>query len=107
MAMVIEAITQNFEDNGGEAHGILCYEIEDLTFEKALVIPQDDRGVETFLTLTPVFHGKARDGISRSDFIVSSISNVDGLDTSTNHSFGQVNIVHSPQGIANILYIAS
>ena len=102
MAMAIEAITQNFEDNGGEAHGIQCYEVEDLTFEKALVIPRDDHGVEVFLALTPVFHANAVDGINRFDFIVSSISSVNGLDTSTNHSFGQVTIVYSTQGIADI-----
>ena len=107
MAMVIEAITQNFEDGGSEAHDILCYEIEDLTFEKALVIPRDDHGVETFLTLTPVFHTNAVDGITRFDFIVSSISNVNGLDTSTNHSFGQIIVICSTQGISNILCVTS
>ena len=92
--MALEAVTQRSTDERGVERDFECYELEDITFAKPLVVPEDDRGVETFFTLSPTSIRASNDDVGRYDFVISSISNIDGVDYSTNHSFGCVNIVY-------------
>lgn len=49
-SMAMEAITQLNEDSPNPAH-IYCYSLRDVSIKAALVIPDDDNGIETLFSL--------------------------------------------------------
>ena len=48
LAMALEAAT-----DGHTAGDIECYEVRDISFSKALIVLEDDHGIETLFTLRP------------------------------------------------------
>ncbi|TGO27521.1 hypothetical protein BPAE_0041g00680 [Botrytis paeoniae] len=50
LAMAIEAATQAVEVNGGFEEEISSYEVQDVSLQKALVIPEEDGGIEILFT---------------------------------------------------------
>jgi len=90
--MAIEAITQKSENQCDSGHSIESYELEDISFAMPLIIPEDERGVETFLTLSPASLRATNDKEDQEAFVVSSISRIGANDHSTNHCFGHIRI---------------
>lgn len=100
MAMAVEAITQVHElatDHG--AHSVIeSYILRDVSFEKALVTPDTDDGVEVIFNLRPSPRGS---GSEWHDFGVSSISTeIDdqGKPVVLQHMAGSIRIVTSQPG---------
>ena len=68
MAMAIDAMCQK-ADPSQEVSG---YELRDVLFVKALIVPEDDDGVETMLTLRPSPNGSGTDAAVWQEFRVYS-----------------------------------
>lgn len=71
-SMAIEAITQINEDSAAPVE-VTGYTLRDVSIKAALVIPEDDDGIETLFTLQPSVYTDAA-GLTWWDFNVSSCS---------------------------------
>lgn len=63
-----------------------------------MYVPEDDLGVETFFTLCPVSSDTSHNTMAYYNFTISSVSVLDGVEYSTNHSSGSVKVVYTPTG---------
>lgn len=62
--MALEAVIQRSADKFGVERDTECYELEEITFDKPLIVLEDDRGVETFFTLCPTSIHASNDDVS-------------------------------------------
>ena len=85
VSMVIEGITQVFQAN---SQSILDYHLRDIDFAKALIIPDNDEGVELQLTLRQC-DAKALGTKGWHDFQICSVS---GDNTWTEHCKGMISV---------------
>ena len=90
--MAIEAASQDHEYQDHDFHLIKHFVLEGLTLEAALVIPSDDSGVETLLTLYPAKPNNGRDTNSSYAFLVASISRTIGQERCLEHARGQITV---------------
>ncbi|KAI0817576.1 hypothetical protein GGR55DRAFT_673409 [Xylaria sp. FL0064] len=92
LSMVLEAATQVAETKGLSASDIEYFDIRNVSLSKALIVPEDDFGIETLFTLRPA----SLNTISRHkwlfDFALTTVSSDDGVDIFTEHCRGQVEI---------------
>jgi hypothetical protein len=90
--MVFEAATQMVETAGLEAGTVESYDIRNVSLSRALMVPEDDFGIETLLTLrqTPLNATSRHQWLF--DFVLTSVANEEGVDTFTEHCRGQVAI---------------
>ncbi|KAH8198332.1 hypothetical protein TruAng_007487 [Truncatella angustata] len=92
LAMVLEASTQVVETEGLKASDVEYYDIRNVSLSKALIVPEDDFGIETLFSLRPT----SLNAVSRHqwlfDFVLTTVSNNQGVDTFTEHCRGQVEI---------------
>ena len=89
--MATEALNQHLRETHPEPPGIESFEFEEVFFDRILVVPDHDRGVETFLTLTQ------RDLRTNSSaclyqFHIDSISTTEDRKNQTTHVTGLVKI---------------
>lgn len=89
---------QVYEDNGGAMDEVEGYDLRDMTIDKALVVPQDDRGVEMFLAIVSTYPQALNDETAGYRFLISSVSSQNNVNRSTNHSSGYVSVVLKNQG---------
>lgn len=92
LSLVLEAATQVVETEGRDASDVEYYDIRDVSLSTALIVPEDDFGIETLFTLRPA----SLNAISRHqwifDFVLTTVSNDEGVDTFIEHCRGQVEI---------------
>lgn len=90
--MVLEAATQVVELEGYNATDVEYYDIRDVSLSKALIVPDDDRGIETLFALRPA----SLNTVSRHrwlfEFVLTSVSSEEGNDTFSEHCRGLVEI---------------
>ncbi|KAL8669472.1 MAG: hypothetical protein Q9168_005934, partial [Polycauliona sp. 1 TL-2023] len=93
LAVALEAATQTMELNGYQASEIQSYEFQDVSLQSALIIPEDDMGVETLFSLRLAgLNNTTRHG-SRYDFLLSSVVTEDEEDRFVDHCRGTVSVV--------------
>ncbi|KAF2973192.1 hypothetical protein GQX73_g454 [Xylaria multiplex] len=92
LAMVLEAATQLVELDGRESSSVEYYDIRNVDLSKALIVPEDDFGIETLLTLRPTSLNASSRHRWLLDFALTSVANEEGVDTFTEHCRGQVEI---------------
>lgn len=82
----MESITQvtDYAANAPEIHG---YVLHDVSINKALVIPDDDDGIEVMLVMQFSIHSESTDGKKWWDFHVSFI---DSTSTQKDHMTGSI-----------------
>lgn len=90
--MVLEAATQLVELEGLEAGSIECYDIQNVSLSRALMIPEDDFGIETLLTLRPASINATSRHKWLFDFVLTSVATENDVDTFTEHCRGQVQV---------------
>ncbi|KAI0508959.1 hypothetical protein F5B22DRAFT_658737 [Xylaria bambusicola] len=92
ISMVLEAATQIVEAEGLLASDVEYYDVQDVSLSTALIVPEDDFGVETLLTLRPT----SLNSVSRHkwlhDFTLTSVVNEEGVDIFVEHCRGRVEI---------------
>jgi len=90
--MVLEAATQVVETEGLHTSNIEYYDIRNVSLSKALIVPEDDFGIETLFTLRPA----SLNTVSRHkwlfDFVLTTVSSDSGVDVFTEHCRGQVEV---------------
>lgn len=90
--MAIEAITQMWELDGGEAQRVEAFELHDITLITALVIPEDDHGVEVLLNLYPQSLKKGSDPKFQYRFLITSVVDSGGESLFVEHVNGQIGL---------------
>lgn len=98
LSMAIEAATQEVEDNDIRLDKIKSYELHDVAFLAALVVPEDDRGVEIILTLCPVHLNNSSNYKNQYTFVISSITMSDDGEQSLEHSRGRISVIIDDTG---------
>ncbi|KAI4212601.1 MAG: hypothetical protein LQ351_004673 [Letrouitia transgressa] len=93
LALALEAATQVIETEDHHLSEIESYEVRDVSLSKALIIPEDDIGIETLFTLRPA----ALNAVSRHqwvfEFLLTSVSTTEeGHDTFTEHCRGFIEV---------------
>lgn len=92
LSMVLEAATQVVETEGLDASNVEYYDIRNVSLSKALMVPEDDFGVETLFALRPA----SLNAVSRHqwlfEFVLTTVANDEGVDTFVEHCRGQVEI---------------
>ncbi|KAF5869444.1 putative polyketide synthase protein [Botrytis fragariae] len=96
LAMAIEAATQAVEVNGGFEEEISSYEIQDVSLQKALMIPEEDGGIEILFTLRKASLNTNSDYESRFEFLLTSVDSVNGEDNFVEHCRGTVHVNFKP-----------
>jgi hypothetical protein len=90
--MVLEAATQVVETEGFHTSDIEYYDIRNVSLSKALIVPEDDFGIESLFALRPA----SLNTVSRHkwlfDFVLTTISSDGGVDVFTEHCRGQVEV---------------
>lgn len=90
--MIYEAATQIVEARGRSEADVEYYDIQDVSLSTALIVPEDDFGIETLFTLRPA----ALNATSRHqwlfEFTLTSVANEEGVDTFVEHCRGRVEV---------------
>ena len=90
--MILEASTQVAETNGFDASDVEYYDIRNISLFKALIIPEDDFGIETLFTVRPTLLNATARHQWLFDFVLTTVSNEEGVDQFIEHCRGQVEI---------------
>ncbi|PQE21953.1 polyketide synthase protein [Rutstroemia sp. NJR-2017a WRK4] len=96
LSMAIEAATQAVEVYGSLESDIQSYEIRDVSLQKALVIPEEDRGIEILFTLRKATLNTNSDYESRFNFVLTSVNNLNGEDSFVEHCRGTIDVNFTP-----------
>ncbi|KAI0401422.1 hypothetical protein F4802DRAFT_601014 [Xylaria palmicola] len=94
LSMVLEAATQFVEIEGLSASDIEYFDIRNVSLSKALIVPEDDFGIETLFTLRPATLNAVARHRRLFDFVLTTVSNENGVDIFTEHCRGQVEVGH-------------
>ncbi|KAM7205885.1 hypothetical protein V8F33_000715 [Rhypophila sp. PSN 637] len=89
LGMAAEAALQTAELNGLGLSSIKCFSFEDVVLTAALLVPDDDRGVELLTSLKPEA-GPISGNETQWSFTVTSVMNADGQDVFTEHCHGKI-----------------
>ncbi len=96
--MVLEAATQVVEAEGYKATEVEYYDIRDVSLSKVLIVPEDDRGIETLFTLRPA----SLNTVSRYqwlfEFVLTSVSTEEGQEIFSEHHRGLVEVSFEKYG---------
>ncbi|ORY63304.1 uncharacterized protein BCR38DRAFT_475285 [Pseudomassariella vexata] len=92
LSMVVEAATQVVEVEGLQASSIEFYDIRNVSLFRALMIPEDDMGIETLFTFRPSSLNSVSSHQWVFDFVLTSVANEEGQDTFVEHCRGQVEV---------------
>lgn len=96
--MAIEAITQMWELDHGEVQQIEVFELQNTTLTTALLIPEDDHGVEVLLNLHPLSLDKRNDAHHSYRFLVTSVVNSGDESLFIDHAHGQISVATKDAG---------
>ena len=91
--MALEAATQAIEVGGKEEKDIQNYHIRDVNLQNALIVPQDDHGIEILFTMHPTSLNNTTRHDSRFEFLLTSVINEDGEDSFIEHCRGIIDVV--------------
>ncbi|KAI1858549.1 uncharacterized protein JN550_012596 [Neoarthrinium moseri] len=92
LSMALEAATQIAELGGLKVSDVEYYDIQNVSLSKALIVPEDDLGIETLFTLRPTPLNKTTRHVWLFDFVLTSVSNEFGVDNFVEHCRGQVEV---------------
>ena len=98
LAIAVEAALQAAEVHAIDISLIQSFEFQDVLLSAALLIPDDDRGLELLTSLRPE-PGNATSNGAQWSFTVTSVMNADGDDVFTEHCHGKVAYSFESQGI--------
>ncbi len=93
--MVLEAATQVFEADNRGVQVIKSFTLHDVALQAALVVPEDDQGVEVLLTLQPVALNITSNYEHMYEFCITSVTSSNRQepeDRFIEHSRGRVRI---------------
>ncbi|KAK3945065.1 hypothetical protein QBC46DRAFT_455714 [Diplogelasinospora grovesii] len=91
LAMAVEAALQAAEVHALDISSIKSFEFQDVLLSAALLVPDDDRGVELLTSLWPEpGNGYTTSNGAQWTFTVTSVMNADGDDVFTEHCHGKV-----------------
>ena len=96
--MAIEAMTQMWELDGHEFQQIEAFELQNVNLAAALLVPEDDRGIEVLLNLHP--QSLANKGETRPccRFLVTSVVDAGGENAFIEHAHGQISLASKDTG---------
>jgi hypothetical protein len=87
------------EIEGHKAGDVEYFDIRDMSLSKALIVPEDDRGIETLFAVRPA----SLNTISRQqwlfEFVLTSVSTGDEQDTFSEHCRGLVEVNFEKYGL--------
>ena len=98
LAIAVEAALQAAEVHAIDISLIHSFEFQDVLLSAALLIPDDDRGLELLTSLRSE-PGNATSNGAQWSFTVTSVMNADGDDVFTEHCHGMVAYSFESQGI--------
>ncbi len=96
LAVALEAVMQAMEVNGHQASDIQSYEFQDVSLQSALIVPENDLGVETLFSLRPASLNNTTRHESRYDFLLSSVVTEDEDDRCVDHCRGTISVFLEP-----------
>lgn len=98
ISLALEAASQLVERDGLSTNSVEYYNIRNVSLSKALIIPEDDFGVETLFTLRPATLNDVSRHQWTFDFVLTSIATEDGSDTFVEHCRGQIEVEFEKYG---------
>lgn len=105
--MVVEAVTQTLENKGLNVLDVKSFNFNQIHLKRALVIPDDSRGVEVITSLRPSdFDGNLYHAASY-DFSVTSVSAAGDGDAFTEHARGKIEFSFETKGDLSKIFIVS
>lgn len=97
LAMAVEAALQAAEVHAVDISSIQRFEFQDVLLSAALLVPDDDHGLELLTSLKPELESTTSNGAQWS-FTVTSVLNANGDDVFTEHCHGKVAYSLESQG---------
>ena len=91
--MAIEAATQAVEVNGKEQNNIQNYHLRNVSIQNALMVPEDDHGVETLFTMHPAALNNIARHETRLEFLLTSVANRSGENEFVEHCRGTIEVM--------------
>ena len=89
----MEAATQAIEVEGGHASDIQSYEFRDVSLQNALIVPEDDLGVETLFSMRFATLNSVTRHDARFEFLLTSVVTENEEDKFVDHCRGTINVV--------------
>jgi hypothetical protein len=105
ISMALEAATQCIEIDGKAPETIDSFEFRDVTLQNALLIPEDDAGIEILFTLRPAALNSTLRYESRYDFRLTSVANESGKDVFVEHCKGSVDVSFDMKSMVVLLSV--
>ena len=99
----MEATTQAIEVEGGHAFGIQSYEFRDVSLQNALIVPEDDLGVETLFGLRLATLNSTALHDARYEFFLTSVRTENDADEFVDHCRGTIVVGFEPHGMSSTL----
>ena len=96
LAVALEAATQAIEVEGGRASDIHCCEFQDVSLQNALIVPEDDLGVEILFSMRLANLNNATRHKARFEFLLTSVVTENEEDKFVDHCRGTINVVLEP-----------
>lgn len=90
--MAIEAITQAWEIDRKPTHDIEAFVLHDVHLKTALVVPDNDRGIEVLFNLQPLALERTRSHKTSHRWLVTSVVRSGDDDIFVEHAYGLVGI---------------
>lgn len=98
LSIALEAATQAVELNDRIASDIQTYEFRDVSLQNALIVPEDDRGIEVLFTLRPASLNNTTRHESRFEFALTSVVSENGKDSFVEHCRGAIHVSFEHDG---------
>lgn len=96
--MAIEAITQMWELDGHDVQQVEAFELQNVNLAAALLVPEDDQGIEVLLNLHPQSLTNKGDTRPCYRFLVTSVVDAGGESIFTEHAHGQISLASKESG---------
>lgn len=90
--MVLEAAIQVVELDGRNSTDVVYYDVQDVSLLKALIIPEDDHGIETLFSLRPASLNANSRHQWIFEFTLTSVLIGEGRDIFSEHCRGLVEV---------------
>lgn len=96
--MAMEAVTQAVEVEDRKAEEIESYEFRDVSLKKALIVPDDDHGVEVLFTLRTMPLNSTTNHENVFEFVLTSVVNENKKDGFIEHCRGKITVSFESHG---------
>ncbi|KAI4198757.1 MAG: hypothetical protein LQ350_005080 [Teloschistes chrysophthalmus] len=83
----------SYRSRGGSLEDIQTFEFTDVSLQNALIVPEDDLGVETLFSMRPASLNNTTRYETRFDFILTSVASKNNEETFVDHCRDTVNVV--------------